>query len=241
MRSPQDSSVVLKEVIRDTDDVCPTCGRAGVITHVIERHVTEAELADLEKESWSMSVVFTWAHAPHLPGSSGVVPWAFAPDWMDDLPPWYDVVAIPTPPVAPPGGAGYAVGVRKRRRIYDDDELLVIGVLWSVANNFRIRQQSNPGAGVLTTLYTVPVGVESIISSGRVCNRSATPTSFRVSVAVLGAADDPKQYLYYDLPIIGNDTFAWTLGETLQPTDEIRVYAALATLSFHVFGTEVTP
>jgi hypothetical protein len=71
-----------------------------------------------------------------------------------------------------------------------------------------------------------------------VCNRSATPTSFRISVAPAGAADSLEQYLWYDLAIDGNDGFAATIGMTLEATDVVRVYATLATLSFNLFGVE---
>jgi hypothetical protein len=73
-----------------------------------------------------------------------------------------------------------------------------------------------------------------------ICNRSATPTTFRVSVRVAGAADDNKQYLYYDTPIDGNTTVALTGGLTLAATDIVSVYATLATLSFVLFGSEET-
>lgn len=73
-----------------------------------------------------------------------------------------------------------------------------------------------------------------------VANQSATATSFRVSVAIAGAADTPAQYLYYDIAIPGNDTFAATLGITLAATDVIRVYNTLATCSFNFFGVEIS-
>jgi hypothetical protein len=73
-----------------------------------------------------------------------------------------------------------------------------------------------------------------------VCNRSATPTSFRISIQVANAGDSSEQYLFYDTPIEGNQSIAVTIGVTLATTDVIAVYATLATLSFNVFGVEVT-
>lgn len=73
-----------------------------------------------------------------------------------------------------------------------------------------------------------------------VANRSAIATSFRVSVSPAGAADSDEQYLYYDIAIPGNDTFAATMGVTLAATDVVRVYATLATLSFNFFGVEIS-
>lgn len=100
--------------------------------------------------------------------------------------------------------------------------------------------QSNPSAVTLTDAYTVPSSTQTVISSITVSNRSATATSFRISLAINGAANSNEQYLYYDLPIAGNDTFAFTLGVTLDAADVIRVYATLATLSFNIFGVEIT-
>jgi hypothetical protein len=40
--------------------------------------------------------------------------------------------------------------------------------------------------------------------------------------------------------IDGNDSFAATLGITLATTDVVSVYATLATLSFNLFGQEIS-
>ena len=102
----------------------------------------------------------------------------------------------------------------------------------------KVLGQSIPSATTLTDLYTVPGATQATVSTLTVCNQSATPTSFRVSVAQGGAADDPSQYLYYDVAIPANDTFAATFGITLNSGDVVRVYATLATLSFSLFGVE---
>lgn len=109
-----------------------------------------------------------------------------------------------------------------------------------MAEAHKVLGQSNPVATTLTDAYTVPGATSTIVSSITVCNRSATATTFRLSIAVAGAANDNKQYIYYDEPIKGNRTFKITGGLTLTATDVVRVYATLATLSFSVFGTEVT-
>jgi hypothetical protein len=107
-----------------------------------------------------------------------------------------------------------------------------------MATTPKVLGQLVPGATTLTALYTVPGATNTTVSSIMVCNTSATPTTFRVSVAVAGAADDPKQYIFHDITIPGNDTFTATVGLTLAATDVLRVYATLATLSFSAFGIE---
>ena len=104
----------------------------------------------------------------------------------------------------------------------------------------KVLGQSAPLAETLTGLYTVPGATEAVISTFTVANRSGTPTSFRMSVAPGGAGDDVEQYLYYDIAIPANESFAATLGLTLAATDVVRVYATLATLSFSLFGVELT-
>jgi hypothetical protein len=107
-------------------------------------------------------------------------------------------------------------------------------------NTYKSLAQSNPSAATLTDAYTVPASTSTVVSSIVVCNRSSAATQFRISVQVANAADDNKQYLYYDTVIPGNDTFVATLGITLAATDVIAVYATLSTLSFNIFGVELT-
>jgi hypothetical protein len=109
-----------------------------------------------------------------------------------------------------------------------------------MADVAKVLAQVNPSATTLTDAYTVPGATSTVLSSIFVANRSSTPTSFRISIAVAGAADNNKQYIYYDVNIPGNDTFATTTGITLATTDIVRVYATLATLSFTIVGVEIS-
>ncbi len=109
-----------------------------------------------------------------------------------------------------------------------------------MALTYKILGQSNPLAVTLTDIYTVPALTTSVVSSIIIANRSVTPTTFRVSLAAAGAADNSKQYLFYDTPISGNDTITATLGVSLATTDIVRVYATLASLSFTIMGVELT-
>ncbi len=109
-----------------------------------------------------------------------------------------------------------------------------------MSSTHKVLGQSNPSAATLTAAYTVPSVTEAVVSSVTVANRSATKTTFRLSVAVAGASDSDEQYLVYDAEIRGNETISLTLGVTLATTDIVRVYATLATLSFNIFGVELT-
>jgi hypothetical protein len=109
-----------------------------------------------------------------------------------------------------------------------------------MAETYKVLAQSNPSAATLTASYAVPSSTSAVVSSIVVCNRSATPTAFRISIQKANAADSNEQYIAYDVPIGGNQTITFTLGVTLAATDELNVYATLATLSFNVFGVEIT-
>jgi hypothetical protein len=100
-------------------------------------------------------------------------------------------------------------------------------------------KQSNPAAATLTGLAVIPADAFFLVAKLTVTNRSASPTSFRWSRAIAGAADSVEQYEAYDLPIAGNDVYRVSL--VAAPSDEIRVYATLATLSFNLEGLLARP
>lgn len=109
-----------------------------------------------------------------------------------------------------------------------------------MASAYKQLGQFNPTATTLTDAYTVPGATQTVLAGIQVCNRSATPTSFRISVAPAGAGDAVTQYYYYDFPIQGNDSVTVMGGVGLATTDVVRVYATLATLTFVVTGCEIT-
>ena len=107
-------------------------------------------------------------------------------------------------------------------------------------NVIKVLGQSKPAATTLTAAYTVPALTSTVVSSLVVCNQSATATTFRIAIQPAGAAIEAKHYIYYDVIIAGNDTFIATIGLTLGATDVVSVYNDLATLSFNIFGEEVS-
>lgn len=109
-----------------------------------------------------------------------------------------------------------------------------------MANAYSVLGQSAPSATTLTTLYTCPGATEAVISSLNVCNRSATATTFRIAVRPAGAGIADAHYLAYDAEILGNEIYCFTEGMSLEATDVISVYNTLATVSFSVFGVEIT-
>ena len=110
----------------------------------------------------------------------------------------------------------------------------------ALAYENKVLGQAAPAATMLTALYTVPASHSVKEAEILVCNRGATATTFRISVAVGGEADATKQYLYYDVPIDANDSFNASIGLTLAAGDVVRCYAGNANLSFTLFGSEIS-
>lgn len=107
--------------------------------------------------------------------------------------------------------------------------------------SYKILAQSHPSAGNLVDLYqSPPLGLGTVISSIAVCITNSPSDLWRVSNAVNGAADDIKQYIYYDDEIDYPDTFIATIGITIAPGDVIRVRSANGKLSFNLYGTELS-
>lgn len=110
-----------------------------------------------------------------------------------------------------------------------------------MAEVYKVLGQAALAATTLTDVYTVPAGKSAVVSTVFICNRSAGAVATRLSVAVAGAADDNKQYIYYGLSIPANDSISLTAGITLAATDVFRAYAASADISVNIFGSEITP
>jgi hypothetical protein len=109
-----------------------------------------------------------------------------------------------------------------------------------MADTLKILGQAAPAATNTVDVYTVPGSTSATVSTISICNRAATAGTFRVSVAIAGAALANAQYLYYDQSIDAYSTFTITTGITLAATDKIRFYASSANMSINVFGVEIS-
>lgn len=110
-----------------------------------------------------------------------------------------------------------------------------------MASTPKILGQVAPSAAVETDLYIVPGATKAVTSTLVFTNRGTVANTVRV--AVRPAADGStlgKHYIYYDLPIPPNDTFAATIGLTLGAADRLTVYAGLANMTFSAYGVEQT-
>ena len=97
-----------------------------------------------------------------------------------------------------------------------------------------------PAATTPTTLYTVPASTSAMLSRIVICNKSATPATFRIAIsAAASAVVNDDDWIAYDVAIGGNETINFALGCGMATGDFITVYASTANLVFSPFGIEV--
>lgn len=121
-------------------------------------------------------------------------------------------------------------------RVLDSSGRVKIAFAISSSTGLVILVQADPLAATLTDTYTVPAG-KRFSGHINVTNRSATPSSIRISLAPNGAVDALTQYLVYDIPFSGNNVYD-SVDFSLDELDVIRVYATDATFTFTIIGEE---
>jgi len=108
-----------------------------------------------------------------------------------------------------------------------------------MASAYKVLGQVLPSATTNTTLYTVPSATSAVASTLVICNQGVS-TTVRVAIRPAGAAITGSQYILYDTAVNGNDSLFLTIGVTLATTDVVTVYAGTATVSFSLYGTEIS-
>lgn len=101
-----------------------------------------------------------------------------------------------------------------------------------------IAKQARPAAATTVVLYTVPAATRTLVSSILIANDDSVSATYRVSHALLGAADAIGQRLAPDIAIPPNSTDGLTIGGTLNATDVIRVQSSTGNVNFFLYGAE---
>jgi len=109
-----------------------------------------------------------------------------------------------------------------------------------MAITYKVLGQSNPAANTNSDLYTVPSATSAVCSTIVICNQAASAATFRVAVRPAGASISTSQYISYDTNVNANDSITMTIGITLATTDVVTVRANTTTVSFNLFGSELT-
>ena len=105
---------------------------------------------------------------------------------------------------------------------------------------YKVLGQVAPSATTLTTLYAVPPSTSTVGSTITICNQAASAATYRIAVRPAAATAEAKHYIVYGATVAASDTTALTLGITLATTDVVSVFASTATLSFSLFGSEIS-
>jgi len=92
------------------------------------------------------------------------------------------------------------------------------------------------GTGSFSTIYTVPSGSQMAIVDIEICNTSATPATFYVSLVPKGGTAGASNALFYAAPINGNTTVQWTGQQVLAAGGFVAAYASASTVTFKVGG-----
>jgi hypothetical protein len=90
--------------------------------------------------------------------------------------------------------------------------------------------------GSYSPLYTVPAGTQMAIVDIEICNTSATPATFYVSLVPSGGTAGASNALFYAAPINGNTTVQWTGQQVLAAGGFVAAYASASTVTFKVGG-----
>ena len=106
--------------------------------------------------------------------------------------------------------------------------------------NFKVLGQIQSVANTFQDVYAVPAGANAIVSSINVCNQASTSDFFRIAIRPGNTSIQAKHYAAFNTSVPPNDTVTLNLGLGLGQTDVITVFANTASVSFGIFGTEVT-
>lgn len=111
-----------------------------------------------------------------------------------------------------------------------------------IDESFEVLAQVKPAPNTLIDALVVDDNEQNIISSIAIANHGRDQDSYWLSIALEGTTDDlPEQYFAVDVPINGRDTFAATLGKTLNGTDILRFKSAGGNLSLTIWGVRLIP
>jgi hypothetical protein len=109
-----------------------------------------------------------------------------------------------------------------------------------MAITYKVLGQNNPTANTNTDLYTVPSTTSAVCSTLVICNQASTAATFRVAIRPAGATVASEHYISYDTNLNANDSITMTIGMTLATTDKVTVRASTGTVSFNLFGSELS-
>ena len=104
---------------------------------------------------------------------------------------------------------------------------------------YKILGQLLSNANTQSTVYTVPVGNSTVISTITVCNQNTANTTYRLAIQPTSGNAAANSFIIYDATVLGKDTAALTLGLTLAQNNIISANCSLSNVSINIFGSEI--
>lgn len=97
-------------------------------------------------------------------------------------------------------------------------------------------------SGDTVTLYTVPAGTSTVVSSLFINNLSASASTYRVAVVPSGQTIATKHFITFDEAIAANSSVSRTVGLTLAAGDKIQIISPQASnlISAAAYGSEIS-
>lgn len=110
-----------------------------------------------------------------------------------------------------------------------------------MAVTYKVLGQAGPANTNETTLYSVGVGKQAVVSSLTISNVTDTATTATVYVKIDAAGASDSNAILKGVNIPANSVTALTLGITLDDLDVVSVKSATAgALTFMAFGQEIS-
>jgi hypothetical protein len=110
-----------------------------------------------------------------------------------------------------------------------------------VATTYKVLAQSAPSGATNTSIYTVPSSTSTVVSTITVCNRTASSVQYRIAVKpTAGTTLANEHYIAFNATVAAYDTVCLTLGLALAAGNNLVAFAGSSSLTFNVFGSEIT-
>lgn len=112
-----------------------------------------------------------------------------------------------------------------------------------MANTYKVLALTALSANTNTDIYTVPAATSTIISTITVANSASTAATYRLAItgsATAASAVTVGDHIAFDVTVPANDTTTISLGLTLEAAKKIVARASTASVTFGVFGSEVS-
>lgn len=102
------------------------------------------------------------------------------------------------------------------------------------------RIQGTASTSTYSTLYTVPSGTSTVISTISVANTSASDVLYRIGIVDTDINPTATDWLVYDSYAAANDSTFMSVGIVLTAGQRLKISSASNSLTFMCFMSEVS-